>query len=99
MISSFLANEKDTTNWVIGNKLGWLTRSPASLATLLSRLSAQPAVLKRYQENIKAMHLPPTRRPGNTARMIEVRTRFMFFSFKNPCRPAVRGRQAYRFPH
>jgi hypothetical protein len=57
VISSFLANEKETTNWVIGNKLGWLTRSPAHLATLLARLSRQPAVLKRYQENIKAMKL------------------------------------------
>ncbi len=57
VISSFLANEKETTNWVISNKLGWLTRSPAHLATLLARLSAAPAVLKRYQANIKAMKL------------------------------------------
>lgn len=57
VISSFLANEKETTSWVIGNKLGWLTRSPAHLATLLARLSAHPEVLKRYQENIKAMNL------------------------------------------
>jgi UDP-N-acetylglucosamine:LPS N-acetylglucosamine transferase len=57
VISSFLANEKETTNWVIGNKLGWLTRSPAHLATLLQRLAAQPAVLKRYQANIRAMKL------------------------------------------
>jgi hypothetical protein len=57
VISSFLANEKETTNWVIGNKLGWLTRSPAHLATLLARLSAQPAVLKRYQANIRSMNL------------------------------------------
>jgi len=57
VISSFLANEMETTNWVIGNRLGWLTRTPAHLATLLQRLSAQPAVLKRYQANIKAMKL------------------------------------------
>ena len=57
VISSFLANEKETTNWVIDNKLGWLTRSPAHLATLLQRLSAQPAVLKGYRANIDAMKL------------------------------------------
>ena len=57
VISSFLANEKQTTDWVIGNKLGWLTRSPAHLATLLQRLEAQPRVLKRYQANIEAMKL------------------------------------------
>jgi UDP-N-acetylglucosamine:LPS N-acetylglucosamine transferase len=57
VISSFLANEKETTNWVIGNKLGWLTRSPAHLATLLQRLEAHPKVLKRYQANIEAMKL------------------------------------------
>ena len=57
VISSFLANEKETTDWVIGNKLGWLTRSPAHLATLLQRLEAQPRVLKRYQANIEAMKL------------------------------------------
>ena len=57
VISSFLANEKETTNWVIGNKLGWLTRSPAHLAALLARLSAHPQVLKAYQANIRAMRL------------------------------------------
>jgi processive 1,2-diacylglycerol beta-glucosyltransferase len=57
IISSFLANEKQTTNWVIGNKLGWLTRTPAHLATLLSKLAAQPAILERYQQNIARMNL------------------------------------------
>jgi UDP-N-acetylglucosamine:LPS N-acetylglucosamine transferase len=57
VISSFLANEKETTNWVIGNKLGWLTRSPAHLAALLSRLSTHPDVLKGYQDSIRAMRL------------------------------------------
>jgi hypothetical protein len=57
VISSFLANEKETTDWVIGNRLGWLTRSPAHLATLLQRLEAHPQVLKRYQANITAMKL------------------------------------------
>jgi processive 1,2-diacylglycerol beta-glucosyltransferase len=57
IISSFLANEKETTDWVIGNKLGWLTRSPAHLATLLQRLEAHPEVLKRYRASIEAMKL------------------------------------------
>jgi len=57
IISSFLANEKETTNWVISNKLGWLTRTPGHLATLLSKLAASPAILERYQENIRSMHL------------------------------------------
>jgi processive 1,2-diacylglycerol beta-glucosyltransferase len=57
VISSFLANEKETTAWVIRNKLGWLTRSPAHLATLLARLSSHPEVLRQYQTSIRAMHL------------------------------------------
>jgi UDP-N-acetylglucosamine:LPS N-acetylglucosamine transferase len=57
VISSFLANEKETTRWVIDNKLGWLTRSPAHLATLLQKLAAHPAVLKGYQANIEGMKL------------------------------------------
>ena len=40
IISSFLANEKETTNWVIGNKVGWLTRTPEHLATLLAKLAS-----------------------------------------------------------
>ena len=57
VISSFLANEKIRRYRVIRNKLGWLTRSPQHLATLLQRLEAQPAVLRRYQANIEAMKL------------------------------------------
>ncbi len=57
VISSFLANEKETTNWVIHNKMGWLTRTPAQLATLLAKLEARPDILKRYQANIRAMKL------------------------------------------
>ena len=40
IISSFLANEKETTDWVITNRAGWLTRTPASLARLLEKLAA-----------------------------------------------------------
>jgi processive 1,2-diacylglycerol beta-glucosyltransferase len=57
VISSFLANEKETTDWVIRNKLGWLTRSPAHLAALLARLAAHPEVLRQYQASIRAMRL------------------------------------------
>jgi len=57
VISSFLANEKETTDWVIRNRLGWLTRSPAHLAALLARLASHPEVLRQYQASIRAMHL------------------------------------------
>jgi len=57
IISSFLANEKETTDWVIHNKLGWLTRSPAHLAALLARLASHPEVLREYQDSIRRMRL------------------------------------------
>ncbi len=57
IISSFLANEKETTDWVIRNKLGWLTRSPAHLAALLARLAAHPEVIREYQASIRGMRL------------------------------------------
>jgi processive 1,2-diacylglycerol beta-glucosyltransferase len=57
IISSFLANEKETTSWVLGNKLGWLTRTPTHLATLLAKLAANPAILERYQQNIRRLNL------------------------------------------
>ncbi len=62
IISSFLANEKETTSWVIGNKLGWLTRTPAHLATLLAKLAANPTILESYQQNIRRMNLRSGRR-------------------------------------
>jgi processive 1,2-diacylglycerol beta-glucosyltransferase len=57
IISSFLANEKETTNWVIGNKVGWLTRTPSQLATLLAKLAARPDIIAHYQDNIRALKL------------------------------------------
>jgi processive 1,2-diacylglycerol beta-glucosyltransferase len=57
VISSFLANEKQTTDWVMGNKVGWLTRSPSHLATLLAKLIAQPEILETYRANIRKMEL------------------------------------------
>jgi processive 1,2-diacylglycerol beta-glucosyltransferase len=57
IISSFLANEKETTNWVIENKAGWLTRSPEHLATLLAKLAAHPEVLEEYRKSIAGLKL------------------------------------------
>ncbi len=57
VISSFLANEKETTNWVISKKVGWLTRTPEHLATLLEKLAARPEILAQYQKNIAALGL------------------------------------------
>jgi processive 1,2-diacylglycerol beta-glucosyltransferase len=57
VISSFLANEKQTTDWVIGKKVGWLTRSPEHLSTLLAKLAAHPEIIEGYQENIRALKL------------------------------------------
>jgi UDP-N-acetylglucosamine:LPS N-acetylglucosamine transferase len=53
IISSFLANEKQTTEWVRGQRVGWLTRTPAQLATLLAKLVRQPRILAEYQANIR----------------------------------------------
>ncbi len=57
IISSFLANEKETTNWVIGNKVGWLTRTPSQLATRLAKLVDRPDVISEYQRNITKLKL------------------------------------------
>jgi len=57
IISSFLANEKETSTWVIRNKVGWLTRTPTHLTTLLAKLAAQPSILKEYQANIRKLRL------------------------------------------
>jgi hypothetical protein len=57
VISSFLANEKETTNWVISKKVGWLTRTPEHLATLLGKLAGRPEILAQYQKNIAALEL------------------------------------------
>jgi hypothetical protein len=57
VISSFLANEKETTNWVISSKVGWLTRTPEHLATLLAKLAVRPDIMAQYQKNIRALKL------------------------------------------
>ncbi len=57
IISSFLANEKETTTWVIENRVGWLTRTPVQLAVRLSKLLARPDILAEYQRNIGRLKL------------------------------------------
>jgi 1,2-diacylglycerol 3-beta-galactosyltransferase len=57
IISSFLANEKETTNWVIGNRVGWLTRTPAQLAARLTKLVDKPQIISEYQRNINRLKL------------------------------------------
>jgi UDP-N-acetylglucosamine:LPS N-acetylglucosamine transferase len=57
IISSFLANEKETTNWVIGNKVGWLTRTPSQLAQRLAKLADRPDIISEYQKNINKLKL------------------------------------------
>jgi len=57
IISSFLANEKETTNWVIGNRVGWLTRTSSQLATRLAKLADRPDIIAEYQRNIARLKL------------------------------------------
>jgi len=57
IISSFLANEKETTNWVISNRVGWLTRTPSQLATRLAKLVDHPNIIAEYQRNISRLKL------------------------------------------
>ena len=57
IISSFLANEKETTDWVMENRVGWLTRSPEHLATLLAKLASHPAIIEEFQRNISRLKL------------------------------------------
>ncbi|HUJ73953.1 MAG TPA: glycosyltransferase, partial [bacterium] len=57
IISSFLANEKQTTDWVIQNRAGWLTRTPEHLATLLAKLAAHPEIIEEYRRSIARLKL------------------------------------------
>ena len=71
IISSFLANEKETTSWVIGNRVGWLTRSPGHLATLLAKLAAKPGIIAEYEREHPAARSstpgPPRSASSSTA--------------------------------
>jgi UDP-N-acetylglucosamine:LPS N-acetylglucosamine transferase len=55
IISSFLANEKCTSDWVLANGLGWLCRTPEQFALLAGHLVAHPKTLERYSANIRAL--------------------------------------------
>ncbi len=55
IISSFLANEKETTEWVIRNRAGWLTRTPQGLARLLEKLAARPGLIREYEKSIRGL--------------------------------------------
>ncbi len=57
IISSFLANEKRTSDWVLSKKLGWLCRTPDQFARLAERLVSRPALIDRYRKNIRALGL------------------------------------------
>ena len=57
IISSYLANERETSTWVVNNKVGWLTRTPTHLTALLARLASHPSIIKEYQSNIRALKL------------------------------------------
>jgi UDP-N-acetylglucosamine:LPS N-acetylglucosamine transferase len=57
IFSSFLANEKRTCDWVIENRLGWIARTPDRFAHLAARLAANPALIRKSEDNIRAMGL------------------------------------------
>jgi len=57
VISSFLANERRTSDWVIENGVGWLCRTPHQFGELLVRLRADPRILRAYRANIRRLGL------------------------------------------
>lgn len=57
VISSFLANEQRTSDWVISNGVGWLCRTPHQFAGLLARLLADRGILREYRANIRRLGL------------------------------------------
>ena len=57
VISSFLANEQRTSDWVISNGVGWLCRTPHQFAGLLVRLLADRGILREYRANIRRLGL------------------------------------------
>jgi processive 1,2-diacylglycerol beta-glucosyltransferase len=57
VISSFLANEKRTSDWVMENRLGWLARTPDRFAHLARRLAAHPELIRRSEQNIRSLGL------------------------------------------
>jgi UDP-N-acetylglucosamine:LPS N-acetylglucosamine transferase len=57
VISSFLANEQRTSDWVVSNGVGWLCRTPHQFGELLVRLLADPRVIRAYRANIRQLGL------------------------------------------
>jgi UDP-N-acetylglucosamine:LPS N-acetylglucosamine transferase len=57
VISSFLANEQRTSDWVMENGVGWLCRTPHQFGQLLERLLADPRILRAYRANIRRLDL------------------------------------------
>ncbi len=57
IISSYLANERETTLWVIQHRVGWLTRTPSQLASHLGHLARSPEIIEQYRQNIRALSL------------------------------------------
>lgn len=57
VISSFLANEQRTSDWVLENGVGWLCRTPHQFGELLERLLADPTILRAYRANIRRLGL------------------------------------------
>jgi UDP-N-acetylglucosamine:LPS N-acetylglucosamine transferase len=57
VISSFLANERRTSDWVIENGVGWLCRTPHQFGVLLARLLADRRILRAYRANIRHLGL------------------------------------------
>jgi UDP-N-acetylglucosamine:LPS N-acetylglucosamine transferase len=56
-ISSYLANERQTSDWVIANGLGWLCRTDGQFAMLAARLVSHPELIRRCESNIRALGL------------------------------------------
>jgi processive 1,2-diacylglycerol beta-glucosyltransferase len=57
VISSFLANERRTSDWVVENGVGWLCRTPHQFGELLERLLGDPRILRAYRANIGQLGL------------------------------------------
>jgi UDP-N-acetylglucosamine:LPS N-acetylglucosamine transferase len=57
MISSFLANERCTTEWVLAKKVGWLCRTPGQFGLLAAHVATRPHVLEEYRRNIRSLEL------------------------------------------
>jgi UDP-N-acetylglucosamine:LPS N-acetylglucosamine transferase len=57
VISSFLANEQRTSDWVIENGVGWLCRTPHQFVQLLVRLMGNPRLLRECRASIRRLGL------------------------------------------